>query len=347
VTAPAPLSPDFPALVRDFFCQRLLAQRNASPQTIAAYRDTFRLLLRFLQQEGHEDLAVLTLSDLDAPLVMAFLDHLERDRHNGIRTRNARLVALRSFFQYAAGRDPANLPTTQRVLAIPQKRCDTPLLGFLTREEIDAVLAALDLTTWSGQRDQALLATLYNTGARVSEAIGLRVVDLLGVGNREATLHLRGKGRKERLVPLWKSTARLLAAWVARNSLGPEAPLFPNRGGARMTRSGVAQRLRLAVDRATSTCPSLRRKRISPHAPTHDGHAPAPVRCQHHRDRAVARARGPNHDPSLRGGGHINEAPRTGDAHGAIAARAASPAQRGAARLPRGVVNMRSRRAPD
>jgi site-specific recombinase XerD len=268
-TAAARLSPDFPTLVRDFFCQRLLAQRNVSPQTIAAYRDTFRLLLRFLQREGRTDPAALTLSELDAPLVMAFLDHLERDRHNAIRTRNARLVAIRSFFQYATGRDPANLPTIQRVLAIPQKRCDRPLLGFLTREEIEAVLAALDLTTWSGRRDQALLATLYNTGARVSEAVGLRVADLSGAGDREATLHLRGKGRKERLVPLWKNTARLLAAWVASNSLGLEAPLFPNRGGVRMTRSGVAQRLRLAVDRAATTCPSLRVKRISPHTLRH------------------------------------------------------------------------------
>jgi integrase/recombinase XerD len=269
VTAADRLSPDFPTLVRDFFGQRLLAQRNASPQTIAAYRDTFRLLLRFLQKEGRADLAALTLSDLDAPMVMAFLDHLERDRHNAIRTRNARLVALRSFFRYAAGRDPANLPTTQRVLAIPQKRCDTPLLGFLTREEIDAILAAIDLTTWCGRRDQALLATLYNTGARVSEAIGLRVADLAGAGAREATLHLRGKGRKERLVPVWRSTARVLAAWVTSNSLGPEAPLFPNRGGTRMTRSGVEQRLRLAVDRAATACPSLRRKRISPHTLRH------------------------------------------------------------------------------
>jgi integrase/recombinase XerD len=266
-TPAAPLSPSFPALVQGFFCERLLAQRNASPCTVAAYRDTFRLLLRYVQDQRHTAPTALTLPDLDAPLILAFLDHLERDRHNTIRSRNARLVALRSFFHYAASRDPANLPTIQRVLAIPSKRCDTPLLGFLTREELAAVQAALDLTTWSGRRDQVLLATLYNTGARVSEAVGLRVADL--VGGRDATLHLRGKGRKERLVPLWKTTAQMLSSWIATRNASPETPLFPNQGGQRMTRSGVAHRLRLAVKKASATCPSLRGRRISPHTLRH------------------------------------------------------------------------------
>ncbi|MBK6534500.1 MAG: tyrosine-type recombinase/integrase [Deltaproteobacteria bacterium] len=261
------MSPSFPALVQSFFCERLLAQRNASPCTVAAYRDTFRLLLCYVRSHHHTAPTALTLQDLDAPLVLAFLDHLERDRHNTIRSRNARLVALRSFFHYAAGRDPANLPTIQRVLAIPSKRCDTPLLGFLTREEVAAVQATLDLTTWSGRRDQALFATLYNTGARVSEAIDLRVADF--VGGREATLHLRGKGRKERVVPLWKSTARLLSSWLATRPSSPAAPLFPNRGDQRMSRSGVAHRLRLAVTKAAATFPSLRGRRISPHTLRH------------------------------------------------------------------------------
>lgn len=266
-TPHAHLSPPFPTLLQDFFCQRLLTQRNASPRTVAAYRDTFRLLLRYVQERRRTAPAALTLSALDAPLVLAFLDHLERDRHNTIRTRNARLVALRSFFQYAAGRDPANLPTIQRVLAIPQKRCDVPLLGFLTRNEVDAIQGSLDLATWSGRRDQALFTTLYNTGARVSEAIDLRVADL--VSGREATLHLRGKGRKERRVPLWKSTARLLVSWLATRPVAPEAPLFPNRDGERMTRSGVAYRLGLAVEHSAQTCPSLRNRRISPHTIRH------------------------------------------------------------------------------
>jgi len=220
-----------------------------------------------VQDQRHIAPAALTLADLDAPLLLAFLDHLERDRHNAIRSRNARLIALRSFLHYAAGRDPANLATIERALAIPRKRCDTPLLGFLTREEVAAVQVALDLTTWSGRRDQALFATLYNTGARVSEAVDLRVADL--VGGREATLHLRGKGRKERLVPLWKSTAGLLSSWLATRNASPEMPLFPNHSGQRMTRSGVAHRLRLAVKKAATTCPSLRGRRISPHTFRH------------------------------------------------------------------------------
>jgi site-specific recombinase XerD len=261
------ISPAFSTLVQEFFCQRLLAQRNASPRTIASYRDAFRLLLRFAEAHLHKSPAALALADLDAPTVLAFLDHLERDRHNTVRSRNARLAALRSFFQYAASRDPANLPTIQRVLAIPRKRYDQPVLGFLTREEMAALQGALDLTTWSGRRDQALIATLYNTGARVSEALDLRVTDF--VRGRAAAVRLRGKGRKERSVPLWNSTVRLLTAWVDRRAAQAEAPLFPNRGGGRMTRSGVAYRLRLVIAKAAAICPSLRRSQISPHTLRH------------------------------------------------------------------------------
>jgi integrase/recombinase XerD len=264
MTTSTSMSPSFSAQVQDFFCQRLLAQRNASPRTVASYRDAFRLLLRFTEEHLHKNPSALALADLDAPIV---LDHLERDRHNTIRSRNARLAALRSFFQYAASRDPANLATIQRVLAIPRKRHDQPLLGFLTREEVAALQAALDLTTWSGRRDQALLATLYNTGARVSEVLDLCVADF--VRGRTATVQLRGKGRKERIVPLWKSTAQLLTAWVDHRAARPDAPLFPNRNGGRMTRSGVAYRLHLAVGTAAATCPSLRRPQISPHTLRH------------------------------------------------------------------------------
>lgn len=267
MTAAAPhLSPPFSTQVQHFFCQRLLAQRNASPRTIESYRDAFGLLLRFTQTHLGKNPSELALADLDAPVVLAFLDHLERDRHNTIRSRNTRLAALRSFFQYAASRDPANLPTIHRVLAIPRKREDQPLLGFLSREEMAAVQDAPDVTTWSGRRDQVLIATLYNTGARVSEAIDLRVSDFV---RDRAILKLRGKGRKERIVPLWKSTVRLLAAWVDHRVTAPDAPLLPNHRGGRMTRSGVAYRLRLAVTTAAAGCPSLRKARISPHTLRH------------------------------------------------------------------------------
>lgn len=267
MTAVASPSPAFPQLVQDFFLQRLQAQRNASPRTIASYRDTFHLLLDWAEQHLHKAPASLALADLDATVVLAFLDHLERDRHNAVRTRNARLAALHSFFHYAASRDPANLATIQRVLAIPAKRHDRPVLGFLTREQVAAIFAALDLATWSGRRDHVLLVTLYNTGARVSEALDLRVGDI--TRGREGALRLHGKGRKDRLVPLWKSTLRLLQAWIDRGNVTAQSPLFPNREGRRMNRSGVAHRLRLAVKAATAHCPSLGKIRVSPHTFRH------------------------------------------------------------------------------
>lgn len=254
-------------MVQDFFCQRLIAQRAASPRTIASYRDTFRLLLRYVQAQTHASVSTLTLADVDAPVVLAFLDHLERDRHNAVRSRNARLAALRSFYQYAATRDPLHLPVVQRVLAIPRKRHDRPVLGFLHPEEIQAVQAAPDLSRWSGRRDQVLLATLYNTGARVSEVVALTASDF--AAGPAATLHLRGKGRKARRVPLWKSTAQRLSRWLAEHPGAPDRPLFPNRAGQAMTRSGVAFRLRLAVQHASTACPSLRGRRISPHTLRH------------------------------------------------------------------------------
>lgn len=262
-----PPSPTFAVLLQDFFCERLLAQRNASPRTVASYRDAFQLLLRYIQDHRRKAPATLTLADLDAPLILAFLDHLERERRNSIRSRNARLAALRSFFRYSASRDPVHLPVIQRVLAIPRKRHDRPLLGFLTREEMAAVQSAPDRDTWSGRRDHVLFATLYNTGARVSEIVAVRAGDFSD--GSTPTLRLHGKGRKERLVPLWRSTSRLLRAWIAENAVHAEAPLFPNRGHTHMTRSGVGFRLRLAVAKASRSCSSLRGRQISPHTVRH------------------------------------------------------------------------------
>lgn len=260
-------TPSFATLVQEFFVQRLRAQRDASPCTIASYRDAFRLLLRFAQTKRRKPPTALTLADLDAPLILAFLEHLEQDRHNTIRSRNARLAAIRSFFHYAALRDPLALPTIQRVLAIPMKRYDRPLLGFLTRDEVVAILAAPDRSTWSGQRDHAFLTTLYNSGARVSELTGTRVSDV--ALTRPAFLQLRGKGRKERQVPLWSSTAACLASWLPRISGRPDAPLFPNRAGQSLSRAGVSDRLRRAVASAATSSPALARKSISPHTFRH------------------------------------------------------------------------------
>jgi site-specific recombinase XerD len=257
----------FPTLLQDFFLQRLVAQRGATAQTISSYRDAFELFLRFAEQRTGRPASALTLRDLDAPLVLDFLDHLERERGNSPRTRNARLAALRSFMRYASVRDPSSLALAQRVLAIPTKRFDRPILGFLTREEIEALLDAPDGRTWSGRRDATLLAVLYNTGARVSEITGLCVGDVLL--DREVALRLHGKGRKERVVPLWKSTAAHLRHWLPQIDRNPAAPVFPNRAGKRLSRSGVENRLHIALSRAAKRCAALAGRRVSPHTLRH------------------------------------------------------------------------------
>lgn len=254
-------------LLRAFFLERLVAQRNASPQTVAAYRDSFRLLLEFAHQHIGKAPERLELNDVDAPLVLAFLDHLERDRHNTIRSRNARFAAIRSFMHFAAFKDPTALPSIQRVLAIPMKRFDKPLLGFLSKGEIQAILDAPPTDRWSGQRDRIMFATLYNTGARVSELTGLRVADVVLDGS--ACAHLHGKGRKDRSVPLWRTTTTQLRHWLSRIDSRPDRPLFPSAAGRRLTRPAVTARLGLAVQRAATQCPSLTNRHVSPHCVRH------------------------------------------------------------------------------
>src|SRR3954469_16064692 len=223
------MTPSCDTLVQDFFRRRLIEQQGVSRRTVEAYRDTFRLLLAYLPQHLGKPVPALCLDDLDAPAVLAFLDHLEAGRGNGPRTRNARLAALRSFVQYAASRDPTAWPLARQVLAIPSKRYTRPLLGYMTREEMQAVLNAPDAATWAGRRDRVLLAVMYNTGARVSEVVGLRREDLIEVNAR--TLRIRGKGRKERVVPLWKQTAAELSRWSKSLAPEPNGPLFLNARG--------------------------------------------------------------------------------------------------------------------
>jgi site-specific recombinase XerD len=262
-----PSQTDLARLLQRFFCERLIEQQHASARTLRSYRDTFRLLLAFAEQCRHCDVATLCLQDLSAELVLAFLNHLETERHNAIRTRNARLAAIRAFLHYAALQEPGALATIQPVLAIPMKRFERPLIGFLSREEIEAILAAPETTTWSGRRDRLLLLLLYNTGARVSEVIGLcrRDLDL----SQRTAVHLHGKGRKDRAVPLWKRTAAHLRDWLRSLPVEPSQPLLPNRFGRPMSRSGVAQRLQRAVETGAVSCPSLRRRPVSPHMIRH------------------------------------------------------------------------------
>lgn len=259
-------APSFAALVRNFFCDRLVKQQDVSPHTVAAYRDAFRLLLAFLKQR-RSSRAELSLDDIDAPTVLAFLEHLETRRRNSVRTRNARLAAIRAFITYASACDPAALPLAQRVLAIPRKRFDRPLLGYLTRAEVQAVLDTPDPATWSGRRDRALFTVMYNTGTRVSEAIGLRREDVqLGPS---ASVRVHGKGRKDRRVPLWKATAALLTEWLKELTPGEGTPLFPNRRGLPLSRSGVEDRLDRVVCAAADQCHSLKDKNVSPHTLRH------------------------------------------------------------------------------
>ncbi len=261
------MTTDLARLLQAFFCQYLIQQRGVSHQTVCGYRDTFRLLLHFAEQKLDRRATDLRLADINAALVLAFLDNLESKRHNCIRSRNTRLAAIRSFMNYAAVQEPAALPGIQQVLAIPMKRFDRPVVGFLTQTEMRAILDAPDLHTWSGQRDRAILATLYNSGARVSEIIAIRRVDF--ESELGQAVHLHGKGRKERVVPLWKCTSKLLRAWVLRIDADPQQPLFPNRFGQMLTRSGVESRLRRAVIDAAINCPSLRNKSVSPHVIRH------------------------------------------------------------------------------
>jgi site-specific recombinase XerD len=254
-------------LLEAFFTERLQRQRQASPHTIAAYSDTFRLLLTFAQQQCGKEPAAMELADLDAPLIAAFLDHLEQQRGNSARTRNARLAAIHSFFRYLATREPAHLGLIQRVLAIPQKRCDRKLVTALTAAETEVLVATPDRSTWLGRRDHVLLLVAAQTGLRVSELTSLRRADV--VLGRGAHVRCRGKGRKERCTPLRKDAAAALRAWLKERPGGPEDPLFPSQRGGHLGRDGVASLVRKYTARAMSACASLARKHVTPHVLRH------------------------------------------------------------------------------
>ena len=264
---PTPPPPSFPALVQQFFTEYLVAQRAVSPRTVACYRDALSLFLGFASNKLGKVPTAMQLADIRPELILAFLDHLEQGRKNTVRSRNSRLTALRAFLKFAARRDVTALHDIERALAVPMKRFERPMLGFLTRPEMLAVLGQPG-ENWSSQRDHLLLAMLYNTGARVSEMIGVRVVDVILDGG--TCVHLHGKGRKLRSIPLWKSTVNEIRAWLRLNPvLRGEAALLPNRDGQAMCRSNVTQRLNLAVARATAEQPSLATKRVSPHTIRH------------------------------------------------------------------------------
>ena len=258
----------FAVLLQNFFCRYLIQQKNVSPKTVTAYREAFTLFLRYTEQTHRKSPVQIDLPDFTAETVLGFLNYLEKERQNTVRSRNLRLAALRSFAHFVLAFHGTDYgPQIQRILSIPMKRFARPLLGFLTSEEVQALLEAPDTATLAGRRDRLLFQLLYNTGARISEIIQLRVQDL-SVHNFQA-VQLRGKGRKQRLVPLWKATRRMVRQWVASNSLKPEQPLLSNRFGCDLSRSGVAFRLRQAVTAAAGVCPSLRGRAVTPHTFRH------------------------------------------------------------------------------
>ncbi len=255
------------ATLQAFFTDRLTQQRQASPRTIAAYRDTLRLMLTFVHQQSATTPAKLDWDDLDATTITAFLNHLETERHNGTRTRNVRLTAIRSLFSYAALRHPEHALVIARVLAIPPKRFDKRMVTFLTAVEVDALLAAPDQTRWEGRRDRALMLLAVQTGLRVSELISLNCADVtLTTG---ANVRCEGKGRKQRAVPLTSPVTVLLRQWLAERAGRPDDPLFPTRTGRRLSRDAVALRIKTHAATAAQRCPSLQGKRVHPHTLRH------------------------------------------------------------------------------
>jgi len=257
------------AAVQHFFAGHLPCVRGVSPHTIRSYRDTFSLLLRFITTQRRRPLASVDLDDLGPELILAFLDHLEHDRANQSTTRNVRLAALHAFFRYLPGRNPERFEQSQRILAIPFKRTRSRPVEYLEHEEIQAILTAVDRSTSDGRRDYALIATMFNTGGRVQEILDLRPCDLQLASPFHARLF--GKGRKERLCPLWPQTAALLRDLIAERALdaSSQEPLFLNHRKGHLSRYGARYILAKYCDRARAASPSLARKRLHPHSMRH------------------------------------------------------------------------------
>src|SRR5215510_14452239 len=260
-------APSLAVLLENFFTQRLMKQRQASSHTISSYRDTFRLLLQFARKRLGKTPSRLTLEEIDAPLIVAFLEEMEKSRGISPRSRNLRLTAIRSFFHYAALEAPAQSAQIQRVLAIPGKRHIRALVHFLTRPEVNALLAAPDQHTWSGRRDHALLLVALQTGLRSSELTGIERQEVtLGTG---AHIHVVGKGRKERCVPLTKQTVAVLQSWLREPVRGKTQTLFPSARGVRLSADGLQYLLAKHTAVAREACPSLQQKQVTPHVLRH------------------------------------------------------------------------------
>jgi site-specific recombinase XerD len=260
--------PTVTLLLQGFFTERLARQLQASPQTIAAYRDTLKLLLIFTAGKKEKAPCRLTLDDLDAVTVGAFLGYLDSERHNSTATHNARLAAIHSFYRYALPLIPDRAHTASQVLAIPRRRHDRAIVSYLTAPEADALLSAPDRTTWYGRRDHALLLTTVQTGLRVSEVTGLTIQDITTT-TPGAVVHTTGKGRKERATPLTRRTAAVLRAWLPEAGTAPSGPAFPTHRGTRMSADAVQRLVAKHATTAGGSCPSIRFKRVTPHTLRH------------------------------------------------------------------------------
>ena len=258
---------NFPGLIEAFFTDRLMRQRQSSPNTIASYRDSFCLLFKFAKQHLNKEPSMLSIEDLNAAFIGSFLNHIEKDRGNCARSRNVRLAAIHSFFKYTALQDPSHSALIQRVLAIPTKRYERKPIDFLTKPEIEALLAAPDQSTWGGRRDSTLLHLAIQTGLRVSELIGLTCKDI--VLDSGAHVRCKGKGRKDRCTPLRKQLVAILRSWLRERAGQPDDPLFPNTRGGFLSRDGVEYLLNKHVVVACQKCPSIQKKRVSPHVLRH------------------------------------------------------------------------------
>lgn len=254
-------------LLEGFFVHRLMNQKRVSSKTVSAYRDTFRLLLQYAQRQLGKPPAKMMFEDLNASFICNFLNYLEEERRNSPRTRNHRLAAIRSFFHYASFQEPQQLASIQRVLSIPTKRCQKRVIGFLSGDEVEAILNTIDRSSWIGRRDYALICLAVHTGLRVSELINLCCDDVtLGKG---AHIRCTGKGRKDRSMPMGKPVANIIEKWLTERNIEPSAPLFPSRKGKKLSRDTVAYILSKYASLAGANCPSLLKKRVSPHMLRH------------------------------------------------------------------------------
>jgi len=256
-----------PTMIKRFFSEYLPLQRGCSPHTISAYSDTFTLLLKYFRDEKRIFPSRVSIDDFSSKNIRDFLEYIQKSRGNSASTRNARLAAVNSFVKYLLIEEPTLSGQLHGILSIPVKRKRKNVVDFLTAEEMDVILATPNVDTWCGKRDRVLFAVMYNTGARVSEIADLSVSDVRI--ERNGTIHLFGKGRKERVLPLWKSTMLLLRQWIKRNRFSPESALFPTKSGSKMTRSAIAKRLAAIVSKAKVKCPTLKSKHISPHTLRH------------------------------------------------------------------------------